>query len=162
MCLHVDISDSNPKPFRFRIRTLFILVAVAAVVSFAVSTMIGVNNTIRGSYAVWWVASMCIEHMEANNGEWPRKWDDLRDDYQTCVARSGEPWTFDELSSRTEVDWDANPIELLSIADDSDVALRVIWLRSGSDSHWSGREPNTMVLDYLKTRSNPTPTAPGG
>ena len=141
---------------------MLILVAVAAVVSFAVATMLGINNTIRGSYAVWWVADMCIEHMKANDGDWPRNWDDLRDDYQTCVARSGQPWTFDELSSRVEVDWDANPIGLLPLSDDSAVNLRVIWLRNGSDSHWSGREPNTMILDYLKTLPSPNATAPGG
>jgi len=124
--------------------------------------MLGVNSGIRGSYAVWWVADMCIEHMKANDGDWPQSWDDLRDDYQTCVARSGQPWTFDELSSRVEVDWDASPIELLPMAGDSAVDLRVIWLRNGSDVHWSGREPNTMILDYLKSRSNPDLVAPGG
>ena len=57
--------------------------------------------------------------------------------------------------SRVEIDWDANPIELLPISDDSTVTLRVIWLRNGSDAHWSGREPNTMILDYLKTLPDP-------
>ncbi len=90
--------------------------------------------------------------MEANNGDWPRNWDDLRDDYKTCIARSGQPWTFDELSSRVDIDWDANPISLLPIADGADPELRVIWLRSGRDAYWQGREPNTMILDYLKSQ----------
>lgn len=99
--------------------------------------------------------------MDANDGQWPRNWNDLRDDYQTCVARSGQPWTFDELSSRVDVDWDANPIELLPIDDDSEIGLRVISLRSGSDAHWQGREPNTIILDYLKTLPRQIPNAPG-
>ena len=94
---------------------------------------------------------MCIEHMEANDGEWPQNWDDLRDDYQTCVDRSGVSWTFDELAACVEIDWDANPIELVPVNDDTGVELHVIWLRNGSNAHYEGREPNTMILDYLKS-----------
>jgi len=146
-----DTSNQVAALFQFRIRTLFVVVAVVSVVAFGVSTLIGVKNTIRGSYAVWWVADMCIEHMEVNDGQWPRSWDDLRDDYQTCVARSGQPWSFEELSSQVEVDWHANPIELLPIVDDSSLDLKLIWLRNGSDAHWSGQEPNTKVVEYLKS-----------
>lgn len=122
--------------------------------------MVEVKNTIHGSYAVWWVADMCIEHMAANDGQWPRSWDDLRDDYQTCVARSGPSWTFADLSSRVEVDWDANPIDMLPVDDDSNVELRVIWLRNGSDSHWTGHEPNEKILDYLRSlQQRPTSNA---
>lgn len=140
---------------RFRIRTLFVVVAIAAVISLGLSWLNRANQSLRGAYAVWWVANMCVEHMDANNGEWPRSWDDLRDDYQTCVARSGQPWTFGELSQRVEVDWDANPSELLPIADNSHPDLHVIWLRNGSEAHWKGREPNQIILNYLKSQSEP-------
>lgn len=145
------ISDSDLKPIRFGIRTLLVFLTLIAVVLLAVSAILDVKKSIRGSYAAWWTADMCIEHMAANNGKWPRSWDDLRDDYQTCVERSGQPWTFDELSSQVEIDWEASPIERLPIDDDSDNDLRVIWLRGRSVAHWHGREPNTMIFEYLKS-----------
>jgi len=112
------------------------------------------KQTLDDSYAVWWVADMCVEHMTKNNGDWPRNWDDLRDDYQTCVARSGHPWSFDELSGRVEIDWDADPHLLASLADGSGIRdFRVIWLRNGSEAHWEGYEPNQIVLDYIRSHA---------
>jgi hypothetical protein len=114
-----------------------------------------VNERIRDSYAVSWVASMVIEHLKANDGRWPGSWDDLRDDYQSCVKRLGEPWSFAELSSRVVVDWDADPQQLLSQSNTTEAAgFNVIRLADGADSHWQSREPNDMILRYL--RSNPS------
>jgi hypothetical protein len=131
-----------------------IVIAIAAVVALGFSYAIRVNQMSRDSYAVWWVADMCVEHMATNNGDWPRNWDDLRDDYQACVARSGQPWSFDELSARVAIDWDADPHRLASLAANSGAMrdFRVIWLRNGSDAHWEGSEPNQIVLDYIRSQ----------
>ena len=95
---------------------------------------------------------MVIEHMKANENQWPSDWDDLRDDYQTCVDRSGQPWSFDELSSRTQIDWEAVPADLLAQSSGHPAAqFRVITLTDGTDSHWQSREPNRIILDYLRS-----------
>ena len=89
---------------RFRIRTLLIVAALVAVVAFGVGTVIGTMNTIRNAYAVWWVGDMVVEHLDANNNQWPQSWEDLADDYDTCVANAGaSPWQFEELKSRVRV-----------------------------------------------------------
>lgn len=126
-----------------------------------------VKDTTPNAYAVEWVADMVITHMEANNGRWPANWDDLRDDYEHDVqAVRARPWTFDELRSRVEVDWQADPESLARTADPGkDPPFRVIWLKDGSTTHWTGMEPNRTILNYLKKRaasSRPTssPRAP--
>ena len=134
---------------RFKLRTLFLIVAVPAVFSAIAFYAINVNHSVRNSYAAWWVANMVVEHMQANHGRWPNNWDDLRDDYQTCVKRSGRPWQFDELKRRVKIDWNANPDDLIRKHADSEVEFRVIWLADGTRSHWAGREPNQIVLDYF-------------
>ena len=48
-----------------------------------------IEKAITTSYQQEWVASMCVEHMKANNNQWPRSWDDVRDDYQT-IQGAGE------------------------------------------------------------------------
>jgi hypothetical protein len=110
-------------------------------------------NAIGDAYAGWWVADMVIEHMETHDGAWPRGWDDLREPYETCVRRSGQPWTFEQLRSRVDVDWGADPVQLAaSLGDGPGPPFRVIWLRSGGHNHWEGREPNRMIYDYLRGR----------
>lgn len=146
--------DSNWIP-KFSLRTLIIVVVLSGVAATGWFYANRVNRTIRGSYAVWWAADMCIEHLEANGGTWPRSWDDLRDDYQTCVNRSGQPWTFDEIRERVEIDWDADPQQLLEQSSNESADVRVIWLRDGTVAYWQGREPNQIILDYLKSKQVP-------
>ncbi len=101
---------------------------------------------------------MVVEHLDANDGEWPKNWNALRDDYQTCVKRSGRPWEFEQLRTRVAVDWDANPKKLINDSDASDIAaFRVIWLRDGTNSYWEGYEPNQIILRYLRSLPTPTP-----
>ena len=109
-----------------------------------------IDTTIRNSYAQWWVADMVKVHLSANEQRWPKSWDDLRDDYEVCVKRSGRPWTFDELRSRVVVDWnvDVQSLKATPLVHEQ-VPFRVIWLRDGSSSHWSKHEPNRMIWDYL-------------
>ena len=91
-------------------------------------------------------------HLAANHEVWPHSWDELRDDYETCVKTSGRPWSFEELSRRVVVDWKADTKKLeRAVADGSD--FRVIWLRDGTAASWKGREPNQIVRNYLRSRT---------
>jgi hypothetical protein len=137
---------------RFSLRTLFAL-AIGGVAWGAWTAYRIVYITVPNCYAVWWVADMATEFMATHNDAWPSGWDDLREPYETLTKRSGRPWTFDELRSRVNVDWDADP-EILAEAlpTDKEPPIRVIWLRDGSATYWSGQEPNQMVLEYLRSR----------
>jgi hypothetical protein len=128
-----------------------LIVTICAVVILAgVLLYRHIDSVIRNSYAQWWVADMVIEHLESNDQRWPQSWDELRDDYQTCVKRSGQPWTFEELSHRVEIDWNADPKVLKAAAAKSgQPPFRVIWLSDESTAHWTRHEPNQMVWDYL-------------
>ncbi len=126
---------------------------MASVVAFGISTVIGVKNAIRNSYAVWWVADMVVEHLDANDDEWPKDWGDLRDDYQTCVINArAQPWEFDELKRRVGIDWNAEPIDLVARQINGEPEFRAIWLADGSNSNWADAEPNQIVLDYLNRK----------
>lgn len=143
-------------PMNRRFKRITIGLVALCVLAFGVIaySFLQIRSTIHNSYAVWWVADMVVEHMEANSGEWPANWSDLRDDYETCVSRSGRPWRFEELRSRVEVDWSADPQSLLADSAGSDTAsFRVIWLRDGTESHWAHAEPNQIILEYLRSRT---------
>ena len=105
---------------------------------------------------------MVIEHMIANDNQWPSSWGDLRVDYQTCVNRSGEPWTFDELQARVLVDFTVDSKELsAAIQARSQPDFRVIWLSDGTESHFQSHEPNTMIFNYFKGVSPAAPVSTG-
>ena len=143
----------EPILLRIRIRTLLIAVAIASLIAFAVSTVMQMKNTIRNAYAGWWVGDMVVEHLRANNNEWPECWDDLLDDYQTCIANAGaQPWEFDELRNRVKIDWDANPGELAVQQSNGEPEFKVIWLTDGTTTSWADAEPNEIVLKYLNRK----------
>ena len=135
-----------------------VLIVVGAGVWFAYT----MHRTIHNSYAVWWAADMVIEHLKANDNQWPQNWDELRDDYDTCVKRSGQPWTFNEIRQRVTIDFDTDADELLEKARGlNQPNFSVIRLSDGTDSHWSGHEPNTIILKYLNRTPEPTPLHTG-
>lgn len=130
-------------------RTMLFRTIVVGVVLTIVIGVWMVHQTLEGvrnSYAVWWVADLVVVYMETNENRWPRNWDDLREPYTICTGRSGAPWTFEELQSRVDVDWQADPTRLAKQS-----SFRVIWLKDGSDAHWESRNPNTIIREYLQT-----------
>jgi hypothetical protein len=104
--------------------------------------------------------------MERHDGAWPRSWEDLRTlavsapDVSESEGPDGsvtiEPRpkaSIEELRSLVEVDWGADPDELLkSPRKEGALPFRVIYLRNGKSTHYEGREPNQMILDYLESR----------
>lgn len=131
--------------------------AITALLLLSSYSLYRVHEAVLNSYAVWWVADMVVEHLKANDGQWPADWDDLRKDYRTCVAQSGQPWTFDQLSERVVVDWDVRPDKLLAMSQgENSASFKVITLSDGTSSHWETREPNQIILDYLRSTTGPS------
>jgi hypothetical protein len=120
----------------------------------------------RRAYAVWWTADLVIEYMERHEGAWPRSWEELRAlaEPAPSVTESKEPdgrvivefrpmASIDELKQLVEIDWDATPEKLLVEArKDGDSPFRVIYLRDGRTTHYEGREPNRMIMEYLESK----------
>jgi hypothetical protein len=105
-------------------------------------------TVIPDAYCVWNVAGLVIDYMEDHEGHWPRNWDDLRETYDKSKNHA---WSFVELKERVSVDWTADPAELSKVVPtEGELPFRVIWANSGSNEYWSLREPNRLVLDYLK------------
>jgi len=142
--------------FQFRLRTLLIVGPLLAVLLGWVGTFLGsLNHAIHemapNAYAVELVASMVTDYMDSHRGEWPRKWDDLRESY---TRRSyGSSLSFQDLQKRVEIDWNANPMRLATADETQSPPFHVIWLSDGGSEHWSGSEPNSMVLKYLKRKT---------
>lgn len=105
--------------------------------------------TIPDAYAVWNVAGLVNDYMDAHDGAWPRGWDDLRRTYE--ASNPPNPEHLADLQARVAVDWGADPRLLKAARPTGDKPpFKVIWLRDGSSAHWSGAEPNTLVWEHLR------------
>jgi hypothetical protein len=161
-------------------RTKVILGSVAGVVLagagfFAYAAYETIHVIVPNAYAVWWTADLVIDHMEKHQGAWPRSWEELRATsghaYKgtvstnldgAMIAEFRPRASIEELQQRVEIDWTADPSQLVK-ADfkRSGPPFRVIWLRNGKSTHYSGKEPNAMILEFLKWKANQK-AEPGG
>jgi hypothetical protein len=136
---------------RVRLRTALIVPAI--LVTLLAYAAYSYNETTRNAYTAWWAASMIIEHLDANDEHWPANWHELHDDYEICVKRSGSPWTFNEIRERVAVDFTIDSQKIReSLSTGNPPALRAIWLSDGTVSYFGKREPNSMILEYMKTK----------
>ena len=138
-----------------------ILITVGLVVLAAISyigfDILRTATQIPEAYAAWDAATLVIEYMDTHDGAWPRSWDELLTAAKTLPKDDrrirGTP--IDQLSTRVRIDWDADPRKLAEAIPDPDaLPFRVITRADGSDfpTLWSGAEPNTLILEYLKQK----------
>lgn len=114
-----------------------------------------VQTVLRDPYYVEHAAFAVIAYMKANNNQWPTSWDDIRRANPERVE-SGN-FSIEVLKQNVIIDWNTRPKVLAEakLRDDEQPPFRVIWLRNGSDIHWSHTEPNRVIWDYLqKNRHN--------
>jgi hypothetical protein len=153
-----------------RIKRRLIAGLTIALVLGAVYGGVAFVREVRGrpkeAYALWWTADLVIDYMDCHDGAWPKSWDDLRDNAERArdVTQSTEPGgsvnvefrpkpNIEELERLVEIDWDANPDELLKASRRGvEPPFRAIYLRNGRSTHYQGREPNQMILEYLESR----------
>lgn len=139
---------------RFHLRHLLFAVAMAA--GLAWSIRIGMQRTqhnieaSRSTYAARLVAQMCVRHLQSNQLAWPRNWEELRDEFDPCLARSGQTWTFEDLQERVAVDWNWDAKARHDETPDSP-ADPIIWVASDPDFRFYGMTPSDIVLGYLQS-----------
>lgn len=102
---------------------------------------------------------MCVDHMIANDQNWPESWDDLKDclkvnpSYIRFGLRGTPNWTLSELEDRVEIDWSP---DLESIRSDAQ-SKPVIWILDHSEREFQANlrrpvglhSPNEIVRRHL-------------
>jgi len=131
----------------------FVVVAAIVAVPLGIGWLIQSNlAAARDCYLQEQVAEMIIEHMERNQGAWPKDWDDLAEAYEICQAGPRASWsTLAEIRQLCDVDFSADPVELVRTGvTEGTPPFQVVRLVSGKSRHWSGGEPNQLIYRYLK------------
>lgn len=125
---------------------------IAVVVAFgawgvqAVTEVVGLP---RKAYASDWTAVFIIDHIRTT-GSWPTGWQDLRDEYDRLAVPDFYAWTFDELQTIINVDWNLTVEEIR----ESMQSIDAIRLSGGSKVSYNGN-PNDLIFDYIHTGNDP-------
>jgi hypothetical protein len=98
-------------------------------------------------------AAMVIKHLRVNRDQWPKSWDDLRDDFEDAARQRNFQLTFEQLKRRVGVVWDTD-VESLRTAErgsEGEPPFQVIWALDNSSTMetWGNEEPNQMIWDHL-------------
>ncbi len=96
--------NAAPKRRRFRFSPRILLIVATVLMTFVVYRIWTahhvVTEVVPSCYAVQWVASMVIDHMETRDGAWPRGWNVLRESYANVAKKVSYPrepdypWSF--------------------------------------------------------------------
>lgn len=142
------------------------ILGVTGVMALAAIAYVGFDlwrtvKRIPEAYAAWDSATLVIEYMDTHGGAWPRSWDDVFSAAKTLPngdrgLRGHDSGTVARIAGLVRIDWSADPRVLAHASPKSEVMpFRVITRGDGSDfpTLWSGKEPNTLVWEYLKRKA---------
>ncbi|TWT76173.1 hypothetical protein [Neorhodopirellula pilleata] len=122
---------------------VLVFAAGAWVVRFA-EEVVGIP---REAYASDWTAIFIIDHLRTS-GDWPTGWHDLRDEYDRLAVPQHYAWTFDELQTLIDVNWDSS----IDAIRESEVPLDNVQLTSGRQVSYNG-DPDVLIHDAVRTGS---------
>ena len=154
---YAEIAEFSMKRWK-----IIVIVVSVLLVGGIVHVVRRIREMPQNAYAQEWVGGIVVDYLRQNDDRWPRSWEDLRPIYEQHVEEVGNrPWTFEELQSRVVVQWDVDVTQLRKASSvDAGPPFSVIRLRDGTNTHWSGFEPNEMVRQYLiKTDARQPPSA---
>ena len=149
------MNNFRRRSFQFTLRRLLISAAVIATLlagGVALVRVVRHPGSDSGAYELWLAEEVLVNHLAANNGAWPRDWDDLQSTYD----RRGEDFpggtTIERLQEFVDIDFRFDPtFATNSITKDaSEPTFEAIWLKNGTSRQYE--KPNQRIFNYLKDR----------
>ncbi len=134
---------------RRRLVLTAVLLLVLAVTGWVVWFVRQVAGIPREAYASDWTGVFIIEHIRTT-GEWPTGWHDLRDEFDRLAVPEHYAWSFQELQTVIQVDWDVSIAEIR----ESNGPMDHVRLTSGRQVSYGG-DPDELIYDYIKTGRDP-------
>ncbi|HEV7928244.1 MAG TPA: hypothetical protein VGR14_23025 [Verrucomicrobiae bacterium] len=109
------------------------------------------------SYAAWTSGNALEDYMLENTNHWPRNWDELG----SATNRLNWFVPVERLKEVVKIDWQIDVKQLAQAArSDLHLKIQVVTRLDGKPlkAKWGpDTEPNTKILQYLRTQTNPIP-----
>lgn len=139
---------------RFSLRQMLVAVTACAAIAVLASAANRLGNELMygadDAYAQWGMADMLVAYMDANGGDWPRDWEDLRPLFATHSRCSD--WSFEKLQDRIRIDFDADVESMRYSAKNSEKPEFDVIEARYSESFW-GEGPDHQIWSYLRNTS---------
>ncbi len=140
--------------FRKRIIGCGLLISLAGIGWFGWLCFHFLEYGIDNAYAQWGAGSLVTDFMEKHDGEWPKQWEDLRPAYEAGKGQVGG-WSFEKFQSRVQIDWSANPKQLLEESVSHDVpTFDVIGPADGIEVRWEGAGGDQILHRYFRRKAS--------
>lgn len=120
------------------------------------------GKTPSDAYASWGDGDLVIEFMDAHEGRWPSSWSELEEFLESTEDKTTMGGSVSDLQERIVIDFKFDIERASSEIQRDGVAPRSwpIRLRTGSNAHFEGNEPNQRVFEYLKNKKFPPIVSP--
>lgn len=121
------------------------------------------------AHALWWTGDIIVRYLEAHDGTWPRRWEDLatvvgEEDLKgsgvmECAGgrramKYRQRLPIQRLREMVWVDWSADVHELVTAERSAErPPFLVVRPLRGDHFYFSGAEPNEMIRAHLVARS---------
>lgn len=148
-------AEKPNQPAQFNVKWLLACVVLFAV-AFAVFRLAQkVLEVPDDAYAMWAAGDVLIDYMSANDSAWPDSWETLSNFHKSDGAKPTMVGPFNEMRSRVHINFGFDPQCVMSTIQPNDTVppFRVVTLKDGGDTHWSGMEPNQRIFDYFKEQT---------
>ena len=137
---------------RFKVTVTAVLIVVTIGL---VSISIGLYRTfwegLYDIYAPYSAADLVIAHMNANNGDWPRSWEEL---HRTFLLEEQNGifygFSWDQYLRHVGIDFTFDPTRFVSEAETGRAWPRVIWSRGDVERFPGPTDPNERLLQYFE------------
>jgi hypothetical protein len=138
---------------RFSIRTLIVVVTIAAFVFAAIDLCRGTMDGLHEAYGKWGLAEMIIAFCE-DHGRPPSSWVEL-EPYPSRAKHLITGWDVNKIRSYLEVDFDQlKRAARIRSAETDRMPIIVVSVR-GRDVHWAGADPNVLLWEYFHSGEIP-------
>lgn len=148
----VQPDEKSNLPAQFSVKWLLGCVVLFAIAFAGLRFARNVLEVPNDAYAMWAAGDVLIDYMSANQSTWPDSWETLSEFHDSYGAKSTMVGPFAEMRSRIHIDFTFDPKSVMSTVKPNDNVppFRVVALKDGGDTHWSGMEPNQRIFEHLK------------
>ena len=132
---------------RKRYLVVVVALSVIALAILGAWSLYEVTESVTDAYSMECMSLVIVEHLRSEDA-WPTSYEDLADDYQVVLNRTGGVGPWSEVCNRVNVHFD---IDIETAASDT----RFISLMSGRQAELSNPHPNERISNYLRNWHRP-------
>jgi len=127
---------------------LAVFVTIVAVVVVAVVAANRIMERSNEMYAKWHMGDLLVDYLRDNDNQWPDSWEQLEDRFDDYFMGG---YSYEEIQTLLCVDFSVSEEFICNHLEEIRAGkIKLVWSRSGDDSHYEGAGSNEIIADYFQ------------